>query len=70
MYAFSPQKLERLFPLKEVNPSPDDRSIINDIIKARGRMTMAITFSRQNNVGLRAHYLVLGKSRTRSRLRI
>ena len=47
LYFFSPQKLGRLFPLKGVKPSPDDRSIINDIlVKTRSRMTMTIQLSR------------------------
>ena len=33
-------------------------------------MTTAITFSRQNDAGSRAHYLLLRKSRTRCRPRL
>ena len=41
------------------------------IAKTRRRMATAITFSRQNDAGFtRVHYLVLRKSRTRSRTRL
>ena len=62
---FSPQKLVRLFPLKEVKPSPDRLMIkfltfdtcfhhYNIFVNTR-RMATAATFSRQNDVGSRAH---------------
>ena len=63
---FWPKKLARLFILNEVNRSPDGKMMklhtfdnlfpqpTNDIrAKTRSRMTAAITFSRQNDVGSR-----------------
>ena len=65
VYFCSPQKLVRLFPLKEVKPSPDRLMIkfltfdtcfhhYNIFVNTR-RMATAATFSRQNDVGSRAH---------------
>ena len=84
---FSPEKLTRLFLLKEVKPSSDPKVIrlqtFDNLIisvtmysifaKTRSRITTAITFSRQNDVGSRArcaHYLALRESRSRSRPRL
>ena len=66
-YFFSQKKLARLFILKEVKLSPNDKMIklhtfdnlfpppTNDIrAKTRSRMTTAIMFSRQNDAGSRA----------------
>ena len=73
---FSPKKLVRLFILKEVKPSPESKMIkllTFDYLFPPRRMTMAVTFSRANDVRSRTSttlYLVLRKSRTHSRPRI
>ena len=64
-YYFSQKKLARLFILNEGKPSPNSRMIklltidnlfprhFDILAKTRGRMTTAITFSRQNDAGSR-----------------
>ena len=69
---FSPKKLVRLFILKEAKPSTESRMIklvtFDSLFPPqRLRMTMAVTFSRSNDVGSRTRttlYLVSRKSRT------
>lgn len=60
------EKLERLFLLKEFEPSPDriaSHFRLNDIlVKTRSRMTTAVTFSRQNDVGSRLALLAIDKT--------
>ena len=51
---FSPEKLARLFFLKEVKPSPDCKMIKLDNLffaKTRSRMRTTIAFFRQNDAG-------------------
>ena len=66
--------------LKELKPTPARKMIKSLTLyylfplprhsrSARSRLTTAATFSRQNDVSSRLHYLVLRKSRTRSRTR-
>ena len=75
---FSPKKLVRLFIPKEVKPSTESKMVklltFDYLFPPQLlRMTMAVTFSRPNDVGSRTRttlYLVLRKSRTHSRFKI
>ena len=79
-YTFPTETLAWLFSLKEITPSTDGKMIKRLLFdnyfppirhsrrfcKSRSRMIKAIAFSRWNEAGANAHYLVLRKSCPRS----